>query len=100
MPAIPAPTRLALAIPIALAVGCVMGGDLRHDQAPRVSGTSAAEPAVASGPSAEDAIQAVLAAARATLGQSNPELAGRKLPTDCSGYLRGLYTLAGVYLLS
>ncbi len=100
MPATSAPTRLALAIPIALAVGCVTGGDLRRDWGTPARGPSGAEPAVASGPSAEEAIQAVLAAARATLGQSKPEIEGRRLPTDCSGYLRGLYTLAGVDLFS
>src|SRR6266478_3333531 len=100
MPATPAPTRLALAIPIALALGCVTGRDLRRDWGTPAPGTGATEPATASGPSGEDAIQAVLAAARATLGQARPELEGRRLPTDCSGYLRGLYALAGVDLFS
>jgi hypothetical protein len=100
MPATPAPTRLALAISIALTLGCVMGRDLRLDSGAPGPGTSVTAPAAASGPSAEDAIQAVLAAARATLGQGSPELEGHRLPTDCSGYLRGLYTLAGVDLFS
>ena len=46
------------------------------------------------------ALDAVLAAARATVGRSNPELDGRRIPTDCSGYVRGLYTRAGVDLFS
>jgi cell wall-associated NlpC family hydrolase len=102
MPETPAPqrTRLALATSIAVALGCATPRDLRRDSGAAPSGTSAIAPAAASGPAVEDAIRAVLEAARATLGQTSPEIQGRTLPTDCSGYLRGLYTLAGVDLFS
>ena len=56
--------------------------------------------AAASGTSAENTIQAVLDAARATLGEPTPELEDRRTPTDCSGYLRRLYIVAGVDLFS
>jgi cell wall-associated NlpC family hydrolase len=45
-------------------------------------------------------VEAVLAGARATLGRSDPELDGRRIPRDCSGYVRGLYARAGVDLFS
>jgi hypothetical protein len=44
--------------------------------------------------------EAVLAAARATIGQGDPQLDGRPVPTDCSGYIRAVYTRAGVDLFS
>ena len=41
-----------------------------------------------------------MAGARATLGQGDPELDGRRVPTDCSGYLRAVYARAGIDLFS
>jgi len=45
-------------------------------------------------------LDAVLAAARQTAGRSDPELDGRPVPADCSGYLRALFAHAGLDLLS
>ena len=92
-------TRLALATSIVVSLGCLAPRDLRRDSAVTMPGTSATA-AAASGPSAEDAIQAVVAAARATLGQASSEVEDRRTPTDCSGFLRRLYIVAGVDLFS
>ena len=60
-------TRLALATSILVSLGCLAPRDLRRDSAVTMPGRSETATA-ASGPSEEDAIQAVLATARATLG--------------------------------
>ena len=49
---------------------------------------------------AADPVEEELAAARSTLGETNPRLDGEKVPTDCSGYLRALYARAGLDLFS
>jgi hypothetical protein len=95
----PPRTRLALAISTVVSLGCLAPRELRRDSAIAMPGTGATA-AAASGSSAEDAIQSVLAAARATLGQASSELEDRRTPTDCSGYLRRLYIVAGVDLFS
>jgi peptidoglycan DL-endopeptidase CwlO len=100
MPDVPAPTRLALALPIALALGCISGPGLKRETGPILADPPAAAPAADRSTAPEEAIDAVLNAARATLGLSDPQLNGRPLPTECSGYLRGLYLLAGVDLFS
>jgi len=98
--------RFALAISVAAAIGCATPRALRSDSA-MVPLNGAAVPASegrpmdgGAGSKADAAVEAVLAGARESLGQSRPELDGRPLPTDCSGFIRGLYTRAGVDLFS
>jgi len=79
--------RARLLIALAAALGCA-------GQRPSVIG----EPVAAARPLPPDALQTVLAGARDSLG--DPELDGRRLPTDCSGYVRALYARAGVDLFS
>lgn len=96
----------ALAVSVAAAIGCATPRALRSDSGavPLVGGVvPAAErqtPDGAAGSKADAVVEAVLAGARESLGQSRPELDGRPLPTDCSGFVRGLYTRAGVDLFS
>ena len=86
----PSRARVAFAIALAMSTGCI---------APRVSIREAvSEPAPAEAPPRP--IEAVVEAARATVGQSDPELDGRRVPTDCSGYLRALYARAGIDLFA
>ena len=97
--------HFALAVSLAAALGCATPRALRSDSGAVPFGagtvpTSERRPADAPGPKADAAVEAVLAAARAALGESRPELDGRPLPTDCSGFVRGLYTKAGVDLFS
>ena len=97
--------HFALAVSLAAAIGCATPRALRSDSGAVPFGagtvpTSERRPADAPGPKADAAVEAVLAAARAALGESRPELDGRPLPTDCSGFVRGLYTKAGVDLFS
>jgi len=92
--------RARLAFAISLALGCAGPRSMHRDAGPRPSDPGALEPVGDRRAAVEEAIQAVLDAARATLGQSRPELGGRTLPTDCSGYLRGIYAVAGVDLFS
>jgi len=97
--------RFALAVSLAAALGCATPRALRSDSGAVPFGagavpTSERRPADAPGPKADAAVEGVLAAARAALGESRPELDGRPLPTDCSGFVRGLYTKAGVDLFS
>jgi hypothetical protein len=90
--------RLPLALALAAALGCAGSRPALLEEP---DGAAPAEPRTSVRPPAEaDALQAVLAGARATLGKNDPELDGRRLPTDCSGYVRGLYTRAGVDLFS
>lgn len=99
IPAPPRRTRFAFVAGIAVALGCA---------APRLSVRDPGEDgptAVESQPlerrtAPAEMTETVLAAARATVGQSNPEVDGRRIPTDCSGYLRGLFLKAGVDLFS
>jgi hypothetical protein len=84
--------RLALAASFSAALGCAATGAARSG--------SRAETALSEPRSVRAGVEAVLAAARASLGQSTPVLDGRPLPTDCSGFVRGLYTKAGVELFS
>jgi len=97
--------RFALAVSVAAAIGCAAPRALRSDSGAVRFGagagpTSERRPADSAGAKSDAAVEAVLAAARASLGESRPELDGRPLPTDCSGFVRGLYTKAGVDLFS
>jgi len=91
--------RLALAASLAAAAGCAAPRAslqrLPDDAAAAVQSQPADRPAIPG-----DAVEAVLTGARATLGQRDPELDGRRIPTDCSGYVRALYLRAGVDLFS
>jgi peptidoglycan DL-endopeptidase CwlO len=90
--------RFALAA-ITLVLGCAGPGVSLRDEGERTM--PAADPQ-AREPRTRPAgsVEAVLAGARATLGRTNPEIDGRRIPTDCSGYVRALYTRAGVDLFS
>jgi peptidoglycan DL-endopeptidase CwlO len=97
--------RFALAVSLAATLGCATPRALRSGSGAVPFGagkvpTSERGPADAPGPKADAAVEGVLAAARAALGESRPELDGRPLPTDCSGFVRGVYTKAGVDLFS
>jgi hypothetical protein len=83
--------RFAVAAAIALTMGCA-GRRLAHPDS-----AAALEPRATA---STDAVEAVLAAARATVGGGNPGVDGEALPTDCSGYLHALFKRAGVDLLS
>jgi peptidoglycan DL-endopeptidase CwlO len=89
--------RFAFAMSIAAALGCASPHASRRDADSEEQ--SRAPIGERAGVQA-DAVEAVLAAARATLGQAEPRLDGRPVPTDCSGYVRKLYTRAGVDLFS
>jgi peptidoglycan DL-endopeptidase CwlO len=85
-----------VALATAFASGCVAPAlSLREGGAPPATAMDSQQREPQPGP-----MEAVLAGARATLGRRNPELDGRRIPTDCSGYVRGLYTRAGVDLFS
>jgi hypothetical protein len=91
--------RFALAASIAVALGCATTPVPMHDVADEATGAVESQPRERrAGPAGS--LEAVLAGARATLGRSDPELDGRRIPTDCSGYVRGLYARAGVDLFS
>src|SRR5262249_4622049 len=92
--------RLALAVLVALISGCA---------APRASAPTASAadslpepPAPVGRPVAArgSAVEAVLDAARSTLGAARPRIDGERIPTDCSGYLHALFIRAGVDLFS
>lgn len=88
--------RHALAAAVAILSGCASpGASVRSELA-----DTAAAPPLQSPPSEPSPLEAVLAGARTTLGRSNPELDGQRVPTDCSGYLRALYARAGLDLFS
>jgi hypothetical protein len=90
--------RFALAA-IAAVLGCAAPrGSLRETGEPPAPAADPQPPQPRKAPAGS--VEAVLAGARATLGQGNPELDGRRIPTDCSGYVRGLYSRAGVDLFS
>ncbi len=65
---------------------------------PDASISAAAAPAADA--SAASPIERVIAGAGETVGRGDPEIDGRRVPTDCSGYLRALYARAGVDLFS
>jgi hypothetical protein len=87
-----------LATSLMVSLGCLTPRDLRRDSTAALPAPKAIAPAP--GLSADSAIEAVIAAARATVGQASTDPEGRRTPTDCSGYLRRLYIVAGVDLFS
>ena len=88
--------RLAIAAAAALVSGCAVPRTASPDFSAVVSG---AIPARHEDGSA-DPVEAVLAAARSTVGAGSPRLEGEAVPTDCSGYLHALYKRAHVNLFS
>jgi len=91
--------RFALAAAVFLALGCT-GRRVATSDFPAVTFATTPNPTERRGPSSADAVEAVLAAARDTLGVSSPRLDGDAVPTDCSGYLHALYKRAHVDLFS
>jgi hypothetical protein len=87
--------KSALAASVAAALGCAAPRASLHDDDPMPPAESQRDESRPGG-----AVEAVLAGARATLGDTAPQLDGRRIPTDCSGYVRGLYLRAGVDLFS
>jgi len=88
--------RLALAVSVAFACGCVAPRAAAPDAIAALSTPPPGRPVSGRG----NAVEAVLDAARATLGASRPRIDGERIPTDCSGYLHALFTQAGVDLFS
>jgi hypothetical protein len=86
--------KSALAASFAAALACAAPRATLHDDAPLPPVESQRDE------SRPGAVDAVLAAAHATLGETAPELDGRRIPTDCSGYVRSLYLRVGVDLFS
>ena len=91
--------RFGLAAAVLLALGCTSRRVATSDF-PAVTFATMPSPTERRGPSSADAVEAVLAAARDTLGVSSPRLDGDAVPTDCSGYLHALYKRADVDLFS
>src|SRR3989475_12070566 len=91
--------RFALAAAVVLELGCTGRGVATSDF-PAVAFATTPIPTERRGPSSADAVEAVLAAARDTLGVSSPRLDGDAVPTDCSGYLHALYKRTHVDLFS
>jgi hypothetical protein len=96
-PPCPVRARLVLALSLAALLGCATAHVSLHDALG--SGPAESQP-VDRREGVPSVLDAVLAGARATLGQSHPELDGRRIPTDCSGYIRGLYARAGIDLFA
>ena len=88
--------RFAIVAALVLALGCAGPRTASPDFLAVASG---AIPARHEGGSTNP-VEAVLAAARSTLGVSSPHLDGAAVPTDCSGYLQALYKRARVDLFS
>ena len=86
--------RFALLAGLFLAAGCLSP---RAVAPPLVAGEPMAVPARHEMPGSVDA---VLAAARETVGVGSPRLEGASVPTDCSGYLHALYKRARIDLFS
>jgi cell wall-associated NlpC family hydrolase len=84
--------RFAITFSVALAVGCASHRGVAPDSA---IGTAPPRTAASA-----DALEAVLAAARETIGVRSPRLDGAAVPTDCSGYLHAVYKRAGVDLFT
>src|SRR2546422_9274670 len=91
--------RFALAAAVLLALGCT-GRRVATSDFPAVTFATTPTPTERRGPSSADAVEAVLAAARDTLGVSSPRLDRDAAPTDCSGYLHALYERAHFDLFS
>src|SRR3954463_13466654 len=77
------------ALAVALASGCA-------STARPVERVSVAPPPA----SRASALEAILAAARASLGKSHPQVDGQPISTECSGFVRDLYARAGIDLFS
>src|SRR5438132_881759 len=91
--------RFALAAAVVLELGCT-GRRVATSDSPAVDFATMPDPTERRGPSSADGVEAVLAAARDTLGVSSPRLDGDAMPTDCSGYLHALYKRAHFDLFS
>src|SRR5438105_4491775 len=85
--------RFALAAAVILELGCTDRRVATSDS-PAVDFATMPDPTERRGPSSADGVEAVLAAARDTLGVSSRRLDGDAVPTDCSVYLHALYKLA------
>src|SRR3954467_8471846 len=78
-------------------------GRLPAPPAPGCAGTAPPVERVSVAPppaSRASALEAILAAARASLGKSHPQVDGQPISTECSGFVRDLYTRAGIDLFS
>ena len=91
--------RFAIAAAVVLELGCT-GRRVATSDSPAVDFATMLNPTERRGPSSADAVEAVLVAARDTLGVSSPRLDGDAVPTDCSGYLHALYKRAHFDLFS
>src|SRR2546428_12524964 len=90
--------RFALAAAVFLALGCT-GRRVATSDFPAVAFATTPNPTERRGPSSADAVEALLPAARDTLGVSSPRPDGAAGPTGCPGHPHAPYNRAPADLL-